>query len=329
MSEQKQETETITFEQMPGSDPIEKPEDGELDMNFAFDPDAPDTAEEDDVPRETSETEAETEVEEAETEVEEAETEAETETEEQVAEEPEPEKKETPKMIPKSRLDEVLTQNKALKKRIEQSEKAQKEVEETTEAYDFDTKETDYMNAVLDGDQDKAKALRKEIRQAERSHIESELTQNIEQKVTRSSTETAIQDAASTIEEAFPIFDSNSSEFNEELTSEVNKYMTGFIQSGQNPVEALEEATTYVLSKNNMIDDTSEAAPVLGNTGKAAKKKAEISKKLKAAESQPPDLPGESSANKGEQPFDVNTMTEEEFDALPAATLKRIRGDIL
>ena len=329
MSEQKQETETITFEQMPGSDPIEKPEDGELDMNFAFDPDAPDTAEEDDVPRETSETEAETEVEEAETEVEEAETEAETETEEQVAEELEAEKKETPKMIPKSRLDEVLTQNKALKKRIEQSEKAQKEVEETPETYDFDTKETDYMNAVLDGDQEKAKTIRKEIRQAERSHIESELAQNIEQKVTRSSTETAIQDAAHAIEEAFPIFDTSSPEFNEDLTTEVNKYMTGFIQSGQNPVEALEEATTYVLSKHNMIDNTSEAVPVLGNTDKTAKKKSQISKKLKAAESQPPDLPGESSANKGEQPFDVNTMTEEEFDALPAATLKRIRGDIL
>ncbi|SVB29397.1 uncharacterized protein METZ01_LOCUS182251, partial [marine metagenome] len=270
---------------MPGSDPIEKPEDGELDMNFAFDPDAPDTAEEDDVPRETSETEAETEAEEAETEVEEAE--AETETEEQVAEELESEKKDVPKMIPKSRLDEVLTQNKALKKRIEQSEKAQKEVEETPETYDFDTKETDYMNAVLDGDQEKAKTIRKEIRQAERSHIESELAQNIEQKVTRSSTETAIQDAAHAIEEAFPIFDTSSPEFNEDLTTEVNKYMTGFIQSGQNPVEALEEATTYVLSKHDMIDNTSEAVPVLGNTDKTAKKKAEISKKLKAAESQP------------------------------------------
>lgn len=328
MSEQKKETEAITFEQMPGADPIEKSEDGDLDMNFAFDPDAPDTVEEDDVPRETSETEAE-EAEEAEIETEETETQAETETEEEAAAEIAPEKKDAPKMIPKSRLDEVLTQNKALKKRIEQSEKAQKEIEETPETYDFDTKETDYMNAVLDGDETKAKTIRKEIRQAERSHLESELTRDIEQRVTRNSTETAIQDAASTIEEAFPIFDANSSDFNEELTTEVNKYMTGFIQSGQNPVEALEEATTYVLSKHNMIDNTSETTPVLGNTNKVASKKAQISKKLRAAESQPPELPGESSANKGEQPYDINTMTEEEFNALPAATLKRIRGDIV
>ena len=337
MSEQAKEKETITFDRMPGSDAADAAEKAEeLDMNFAF------GEEEEDVSRETEDYDAdvaETEesdddIEDSEAEIEESdgeteESEAKEVAEEQVAEEPKPDKKEAPKMIPKSRLDEVLAQNKALKKRIEQSEKVQKEIEETPEAYDFDAKETDYMNAVLDGDQDKAKSIRREIRQAERSQIESELTRDIEQKVTRSSTETAIQDAANAIEEAFPIFDSSSSDFNEALTSEVNKYMTGFVQSGQNPVEALEEATTYVLQKNNMLDASTESVPTLGNTDSTAKKKAQVSKKLKAAESQPPDLPGESSANKGEQPYDLNNMTEEEFEALPEATLKRIRGDIL
>ena len=327
MSEQAKEKETITFDRMPGSDAADAAEKAEeLDMNFAF------GEESDDVPRETEESEAEVE-ELEEPEVEEQpepeEFETEDEVEEQVAEEPEPDKKEAPKMIPKSRLDEVLAQNKALKKRIEQSEKVQKEIEEAPEAYDFDSREEEYMDAVLDGDKDKAKAIRKEIRQAEASKMESELTRDIEQKVTRSSTETAIQDAAHAIEEAFPIFDSNSDDFNETLTAEVNKYMTGFVQSGQNPVEALEEATTYVLQKNNMLDASTESVPTLGNTDPTAKKKAQVSKKLKAAESQPPDLPGESSANKGEQPYDLNNMTEEEFDALPEATLKRIRGDIL
>ena len=185
------------------------------------------------------------------------------------------------------------------------------------------------MDAVLDGDKDKAKAIRKEIRQAQRTQIETELTKDIESKVTRSSTETAIRDAASAIEEAFPIFDSSSSEYNKELTDEVNKYMTGFISSGQNPVEALEEATTYVLQKNNMLDSSTVAdVPALGQS-KEQKKRSEVSKKLKAADAQPPELPGESSAAKGEKALDVNNMTPEEFDALPEATLKRIRGDVL
>jgi hypothetical protein len=280
MSEQAKEKETITFDRMPGSDAADAAEKAEeLDMNFAF------GEESDDVPRETEESEAEVE-ELEEPEVEEQpepeESETEDEVEEQVAEEPEPDKKEAPKMIPKSRLDEVLAQNKALKKRIEQSEKVQKEIEEAPEAYDFDSREEEYMDAVLDGDKDKAKAIRKEIRQAEASKMESELTRDIEQKVTRSSTETAIQDAAHAIEEAFPIFDSNSDDFNEALTAEVNKYMTGFVQSGQNPVEALEEATTYVLQKNNMLDASTESVPTLGNTDPTAKKKAQVSKKLKA-----------------------------------------------
>ena len=327
MSEQAKDTteETIKYETMPGADAIEAQEGDDLDMNFAFG-------------EEAEETEAEVE-EETEAEVEE-ETEAEVEedvsheTEEAVAEEAEkkeePEKKETkPPMIPKSRLDEVLAQNKALKKRIAQTEEAEKAAEEAPDAYDFDAKEDEYMDAVLDGDKDKARAIRKEIRQAQRTQIETELTKDIESKVTRSSTETAIRDAASAIEEAFPIFDSSSPEYNKELTDEVNKFMTGFISAGQNPVEALEEATTYVLQKNNMIDSSTGAeVPVLGKA-KEQKKRSQVSKKLKAADAQPPELPGESSAAKGEKALDIHNMTAEEFDALPEATLKRLRGDVL
>ena len=313
MSEQAKDTteETIKYETMPGADAIEKQEGDDLDMNFAFG-------------EEVEETEAEAESEEVSHE-----------TEETVAEEiekkkEEPEKKETKSpMIPKSRLDEVLAQNKALKKRIAQTEEAEKAAEEAPDAYDFDAKEDEYMDAVLDGDKDKARAIRKEIRQAQRTQIETELTKDIESKVTRTSTANAVQDAASAIEEAFPIFDANSDQFNKELTDEVNKYMTGFISAGQNPVEALEEATTYVLQKNNMLDSSTGAEiPVLGQA-KEQKKRTQVSKKLKAADSQPPELPGESSAAKGEKALDIHNMTAEEFDALPEATLKRLRGDVL
>jgi len=337
MSEQAKDTteETIKYETMPGADALEGQEGDDLDMNFAFgeETEAKETESEAEV-----ETEAEAEAEE-ETEAEaEEETEAETEedvpheTEETVAKElkEEPEKKETkPPMIPKSRLDEVLAQNKALKKRIAQTEEAEKAAEEAPEAYDFDAKEDEYMDAVLDGDKDKAKTIRKEIRQAQRTQIETELTKDIETKVTRNSTANAVKDVASSIEEAFPIFDANSDQFNKELTDEVNKYMTGFISSGQNPVEALEEATTYVLQKNNMLDSSTVAdVPALGQA-KEQKQRSQVSKKLKAADAQPPELPGESSAAKGEKALDVNNMTPEEFDALPDATLKRLRGDVL
>ena len=54
------------------------------------------------------------------------------------------------------------------------------------------------------------------------------------------------------------------------------------------------------------------------------KKVANTSKKLKAAEKQPPALKGK---NKVEKKVDINNMSVDEFDALPAETLKRMRGD--
>ena len=56
---------------------------------------------------------------------------------------------------------------------------------------------------------------------------------------------------------------------------------------------------------------------------------ANASRKMKAAEAQPPDMPGESSAARGEKAFDVMALSEDEFNALPAATLKRLRGDVV
>ena len=51
---------------------------------------------------------------------------------------------------------------------------------------------------------------------------------------------------------------------------------------------------------------------------------ANVTKKLKAAESQPPAMKGEI---KTEKKIDLSLLSSEEFDALPAETLRRMRGD--
>ena len=75
-------------------------------------------------------------------------------------------------------------------------------------------------------------------------------------------------------------------------------------------------------------ESTLDAPAPKQTTDQVAKKRKEVSKKLKAAETQPPDMPGESSSAHGEKVVDISSMTDEEFNALPAATLKRLRGDI-
>jgi hypothetical protein len=331
MSEDKKE---VTFDRMPGADPVEEAPADKIDLNFGLGEEskaqvaAPEIEEEEEeAPQavaEATETDAEVpEVPEVIPEVPEVEA--------KKAPEPEPKKP----MVPKARLDEVLAKQKALQKQLDDLMAAKNAAETAPNSYDFAAKEVEYQNMVLDGQHDKAAALRQEIRQAERAQLEFELTQKMEQKVTQSQQMSALQQAAAELETNFPVFDRSSSEFNEQYTQEVIDLRDAFIVKGDNAVAALSKAAKFVIQEYGLVDTAVEptlAAKTTAKTGlvdEVAKKRAEVSKKLKAAESQPPDLTGESSAARGEKAFDLMSLTEEEFNALPAATLKRLRGDVI
>ena len=200
------------------------------------------------------------------------------------------------------------------------------------EEYDFDAKEVEYQNMVLDGETDKAVGLRREIRKAERATLEFEMRAEMNQTVSQDRQMNALQQAANAMEEAYPVFSRDSAVYNEDMTNEVVELRDAFMMKGYEAVDALSKAVKYVV-KDHDLDQAQESAPSLA--GKAqksdelAKKRAQVSRKLQAAEAQPPELPGESSSMHGEKGLDVSTMTEEEFAALPEATLKRLRGDIL
>lgn len=316
--------ENIQYETMPGADKLEENEG--LDMNFGLGEEPVAEVEEEEVTAEVEEEEAETETEEVTAEVEEEVT-------AEVEEEPEPELEEAPTkkpMVPKSRLDEVLAKQKALQKQLDDMKAAQTLAEEAPSEYAFSDKEIEYQNLVLDGESQKAAALRAEIRAAERAQLEYEMTQKMTKTVSENQQLTALQQAASELEESFPVFDQNSETYNAEYTQEVIDLRDAFILKGENAVAALSKAAKFVVREYSL--DTaapSLTAPPRNTVDEVAKKRAEVSRKLKAADSQPPELPGESSANRGEKMMDVNSMTEEEFNALPEATLRRLRGDVV
>jgi hypothetical protein len=81
-------------------------------------------------------------------------------------------------MVPKTRLDEVLAKNRELAEQLAQERAVReaakpkpKEGETAPEAFDFEAKEKAYMQAVRDGEDDKALTIRKEIRAAERQAV--------------------------------------------------------------------------------------------------------------------------------------------------------------
>lgn len=335
----------MTFEAMPGAD-VDSEEYEALDLSFDTVEEPEKAAEEPVAEAETEEKEPETAEEEVEEEVEEqteevAEDTTEEETEE-AAEKPslsqETEEKtvaEEPKkpMVPKSRLDEVLQKQKALQKQLDDLKATQKPAEEAPEEYDFGAKEVEYQNLLLDGEAEKAAALRAEIRKAERTQIEYEMSQKMTDAVSQNQQATALQQAASALEAEFPVFDQKSDQYNEAMTQEVIELRDAFMIKGENAVAALSKAAKYVISEYGLVEDTptlaAESAPTKKSTDEVAKKRAEVTRKLKAADSQPPELAGEGASARGEKALDISTLSEEEFDALPEATLKRLRGDIV
>jgi len=330
------EEKAIEFDVMPGADRDDEAYEA-IDLSF-------EEKEEEKVEIVAEETEDETAEEPEETvaeeeTVEEPEEEPEIEAKEQPESEPEPEPEpeavaEEPKkpMVPKSRLDEVLQKQKALQKQLDDMKAAQKPAEDAPDEYNFAEKEMEYQNLLLDGEAEKAAALRAEIRTAERTQIEYEMSQKMTETVSQNQQATALQQAATTLEAEFPVFDQKSDQYDEAMTQEVIDLRDAFIIKGENPVAALSKAAKFVINENGLIDNTptlaADTAPK-ANVDEIAKKRAEVSKKLKAADAQPPELQGEGTATRGEKGIDLATLTEEEFDALPEATLKRLRGDIL
>lgn len=338
MSEDNQ-NEGMVFDRMPGADaPDENPVE-QMDLNFGLGEEpAPETDEEEAVAPEPEIAAEETEAPSLADETPALEDETpDVQATKEVSEAEEPkETAQDQKMIPKYRFDQQNATLKEYKRELDALRSQMKEPETFESDYDFRGKEIEHQNLVLDGDADKAAALRMEIEATRYKQIEHDLTQKISHSVNQSQQASALQRAAAELESEFPIFDKSSNQFNEKLTDEVNALHQGLMAKDENPVTALHKAVKYVLMGNGYVDmnepapESAGLAPSAPRSGdEVAKKRAEVSRKLQAAEAQPPEMPGESSSARGERSLEISSMTEDEFNALPDATLKRLRGDIL
>ena len=255
------------------------------------------------------------------------------EAEQEVEAQAEPEKKGP--MIPKARLDEALQKQKALQKQLDDMRREKEEVTiDSPVEYDFAAKELEYQELLLDGEAEKAATLRQEIRAAEYTNLIYEVQQNIASKVDDTVYMTQEQqnlaNAAADLAKQYPELDQNSDVFNQEATEEVIELRDAFIEKGYDAVASLNKAVNYVVKTHDIkrgVDDIQKAHNK--QVDEVAKKRAEVQRKLEAAEAQPPEMAGESGASHGEKSINIETLTDDEFAALPEATLARLRGDIL
>lgn len=348
--EETQETNEIVMETVPGADPVseEDTKPFEVDLNFENveeESDNEEVTEETDAPAEEEVVEEESETPEeeetpAEPEVaseegvdEDSDTDAQPDiqpaegSDENIPEEKEVEQPKAP-MVPKSRLDEVLAKQKALQKQLDEAKAAQEQALENAPEYDFGAKEAEYQQLVLDGEAEKAVELRTEIRNAEKEQFMFEVQAKMGQTVQKSQEMNELQTKAAEIEATFPVLNENSADFDVNLQNEVVELRNAFMSQGYTPADSLTKATEYTLAakRPELLNPTTETeAPKVDEQVVQKKKVANINKKLKAADSQPPAMKGESA--KGDKKIDLNTLSDDEFSALPEETLRRMRGD--
>jgi hypothetical protein len=231
---------------------------------------------------------------------------------------------EKPHMVPKSRMDEEIARRRQLEDRLAKLEEAAKPKEPEKPEFDFDSKEAEYMEAVLDGETDKAKAVRKEIRTAEREAMASELRNDISNTTNVTKQQLDLDAAVADMVAAYPVLDTSSDQANQEMIQEANELMGMYADTGMPSADALRKAVRLTLASNapELLQPKAVA------TKPAAKKRTtNVEQKLEAANKQPAKLAGESATTRTEETIDITMMTDTDFDKLSEAQMKRLRGD--
>ena len=224
-------------------------------------------------------------------------------------------------MIPKSRFDQVLEKQKALQKRLDEA--LAPKIEDVKEApeFDFVAKEQQYQTLLLEGETEQATKVRAEIRDAERQQMMFEVQTKMGQTVTQNQEMVDLQTKATQLEAIYPELNQADPNFNQDKTNEVLELRDAYMVQGYTGADALQKSVDLLMGKRPVADTEEVQAAKKIITKKQV---ANNTKKLEAAEKQPPAMKGK---NKVDAKVDINNMSIDEFDALPAETLRRMRGD--
>lgn len=259
--------------------------------------------------------------------------------------------------VPKFRLDAVTARARAAEERALAAEQRLKDLEAQLAkggkpADDKDTKAADpkaaleaklsdidtrLAEAMKEGDTATVSKLMAESRQAQTEFIISNMKADITE--TRSATVNEVQESArldsilTQLEADFPIFDENSDKYDQKANDQVARLQAAFIAQGNSPSDALIEAVNYVLPSLGYSLEYEDETPPKKDEGKKDDKRDKDTRKrnVETSKKQPPDLDeaGEDSTKGGMSGDAPNAMdlTDEEFDALPEATKRMMRGD--
>jgi hypothetical protein len=195
--------------------------------------------------------------------------------------------------------------------------------------FDFDAKEQEYMELVTDGEFEKAKAIRAEIRSAEKEEYELMAQHQQRNNATQVNQQIEFDRTVQSLNVEFDTYNPESEQYDQVMVDEVLARQGMFLERGQTPAQALDSAAREVALLYDIpsnyeaeLDADPEPAPAPA----PAPRKADVKKKVQQQRAQPPTMDaGSPGGNENKSP---TNMSDAEFEALPEATKARMRGDI-
>ena len=200
----------------------------------------------------------------------------------------------------------------------------QEKTKETIPQYNYEEKEAEYAQLLVEGEVDKGARLRREIDNARFTEIKAQLEAAKDEILKASETKSKDQidtDRFNTLVEVYeqqhPFLDSSHEDYNEDAVETVNTLMLGLTSAGKSKSDALKEAVkkvTKFYKKSNKVESTDRKS-------KAVKKNIEASKQQ----------PGKAPSRKTRDTLDIDItrISDKDFDQLSRRELAELRGDFV
>jgi hypothetical protein len=241
--------------------------------------------------------------------------------------------------IPKKRFDQVNNRLKAAEERLRANDKAVADARKAQETGEvprddmwFGEQEKSYMEAVVDGEVDKAMEIRQTIRSAEQSKFQAYADQKAEYVQKEVPQRAAVESVINDLQDMFPALDKNDESFQPELISEVLGLQRSYMNSDKltTPAQALQKAAARLGMDLDSEPAVAPAAAPVAAAPVVAAAPASLSDAAGAvatANAQPPEIGSRAGYDNGEDEIDWSTFSEEDLEKLPLSKQRELRGD--
>lgn len=250
------------------------------------------------------------------------------------AAEAEPPKPGREAFIPRDRFDEVNERLKEERQARQEERQARLDMEarlralETPRAPAFDAKaaERAYLDAVEEGNRDKAAALWTQIREHERAQQSAHVTATLKAEMEHARAQVQMEVVAEALVEKYPFLDPASDAANPDAIKEVVEWRDYYIVAKKmTPAQALKQAVNRIAPNHAKAASATQQ----GITAGLALTQAQRLANAKAAAQLPPNT---AQAGIGEramrqEKIDVANMSDKEFSSLSDEERAKLRGD--